>query len=293
MVKKIVGISILLCAALIIVFELGAVKKDEVIAEQQSGETPPELEQKVLSFSIDGRSPKGAKQWHLEGKSAEIIEDDIYLDDLGAVSYGDNTVVVLTSDKGIYRKAKGEVDLMGNVKVNSDDGLTLTTERAIWSQNTKEISTEEIVTIDRDNINAIGKGGMANSDTMYAILHEDVTVKMKPDTVVICDGPLEVDYNKHIAIFRNNVKVEDKDGRLFSDVLTVEFDPDTEKVKQVIAEGNVKTKKGKSYTISEKAVYTETTKSAKLLGRPRIIIDPQEIEELEKSDEEKAGRMKG
>jgi lipopolysaccharide assembly outer membrane protein LptD (OstA) len=76
--------------------------------------------------------------------------------------------------------------------------------------------------------------------------------------------------------------VEDKDGRLYADMLTVNFDPDTRKLTEVVAEGNVKVKKGNSYTISEKAVYTESTKSAKLLGRPRVVIDPAEVDKLDR-----------
>jgi len=128
---------------------------------------------------------------------------------------------------------------------------------------------------------ARGKGGMANSDERTAFLKEDVTVTIEPDTRVDCAGSLEVRYNDNIAIFMDDVKVKDKDGNLFADKLTVEFDPDTKKLAKVIAEGNVKVKRGKSYTISEKAVYTESTKSARLEGRPRIIIDPTELSKLE------------
>ncbi|MBU1084707.1 MAG: LPS export ABC transporter periplasmic protein LptC [Candidatus Omnitrophota bacterium] len=284
--KKISVICVLLFV-LVIMFIRSVVKEKEGMTPgagvPEKTDESSDLEQRVLTFSIDGRSPKGARQWHLEGKSAEIVGDDIHLNDLGAVAYGDSTVVILTSDKGIFNRERGEVELMGNVKVDSDDGLTLTTEKAKWSQNTKEISTDAAVHISRDGLIALGKGGMANSDRMYAVLEKDVIVRMKPDTKVTCDGPLEIDYNGHVAVFKNNVKVEDKDGKLFSDTLTVEFDPETEKFKRVIAEGNVKTKKGLSYTISDTAIYTESTKSAKLLGRPRIIIDPQEIEQLENS----------
>ncbi|MDP8258157.1 MAG: LPS export ABC transporter periplasmic protein LptC [Candidatus Aadella gelida] len=282
--NRIVGICLLLGLVVVLALRQGTPEEDDISAPTKTEEKKDggsDLEQRVLSFSIDGRSPKGAQQWHLEGKSAQIIGEDIHLDDLGAVAYGDKTIVILTSERGIYSKDKGEVELLGDVKVNSDDGLTLTTEKAKWSQNTKEIFTDTVVHISRDGLIAVGTGGMANSDKMYAILEKDVMVSMEPSTTVTCDGPLEIDYNGHVAIFKNNVKVTDKDGKLYADTLTVEFDPDTEKFKQVVAEGNVKTKKGRSYTISEKAIYTESTKSAKLLGRPRIIIDPQEIEKLD------------
>lgn len=253
---------------------------DEILAEKEQGK---ELEQKVLSFVIDGRSPGGVRQWHLEGNSAEIIGDDIHLNDLKAVAYGEDATVNLTSDKGIYSKEKGEVELIGNVDVVSDAGFTLATERAKWSQTTKEISTDVEVYITGEGMTATGKGGMANSDEKRAMLREDVLVTMEPSTRVNCDGPLEVSYQDSTAVFYKNVRVKDKDGKMFADKLTVNINPDTKKLAQVVAEGNVKVKRGKSYTISEKAIYTESTKHAELIGRPRVIIDPAQLAELEGS----------
>lgn len=241
-----------------------------------------DVDQKLLSFSIDGRSPKGMKQWHLEGNSAEIIDEAIHLNELKAIAYGDETVINLTSDEGIYNKSMGEVELIGNVYVVSDNGITLETEIAKWSQNTKEIYTDSIVHINSKGMKATGKGGMANSEEKTAMLKKDVTVTMEPSTRVDCDGSLDVSYGDNIAIFHDNVRVVDKDGNLFADKLTVEFDPETKELDRVIAEGNVKVKKGNSYTMSEKAIYTKSTKSAKLLGRPRIIIDPAEVSALDK-----------
>ncbi|MFH1665301.1 MAG: LPS export ABC transporter periplasmic protein LptC [Candidatus Omnitrophota bacterium] len=246
------------------------------------------LEQKILAFSIDGRSPKGAKQWHLDGDSAEIVGEDIHLNDLTAVVYGENVVINLTSDKGIYRRDKGEVELIGNVHVVSDDGFTLDTDKARWLQATKEIDTDSLVHIRKEGMSAVGQGGMANSDERRAVLNKNVNVTIEPDTKVDCDGSLEVDYNHNLAVFRDNVRVEDKDGKMFADKLTVEFNPETQKLFQVTAEGNVKIKKGKSYTISEKAIYRDSTKSAQLLGNPRVLIDPDELSDLEGLGEKSA-----
>lgn len=247
-----------------------------------------EVEQKVLTFTIDGRSSKGVKQWHLEGISAEIKGDDIYLNKLKAAAYGDVTVN-LTSNKGVYRKEKGIVELIGNVVVKGDDGTVLRTQSATWSQITKEISTEDGVRIERQGMSARGKGASANSDERKAKLKKDVIVVMEPHTTVTCDGPLMVSYDENKAIFYNNVEVVDKDGKMYSDKLTVSFDPGTKKLAEVVAEGHVKVKRGKSYTLSEKAIYKDSTKSAQLLGRPQVIIDPVELDDLNKFHSDKTG----
>jgi LPS export ABC transporter protein LptC len=149
--------------------------KSDKISSGKSAQNGQDLEQKVLTFSIDGRSPKGVQQWHLEGNSAEIIGEDIHLNDLTAIAYSKDATINLTSDKGIYHKEKGIVELLGNVEVLSDDGLSLETEKAQWSQQSKEISTDAVVHISKDNMSATGTGGMANSDQKKAILNKDVT----------------------------------------------------------------------------------------------------------------------
>ncbi len=240
-----------------------------------------DIDQKVMSFSVDGRSPIGVRQWHIEATSAEITgEEEIVLNMLKAVAYADETAVFLTSNTGVYHKDAGEVELIGNVEVVSEEGFKLKTERAKWSHKDKKISTDEIVEITREGLVAVGKGGMADSENKRAVLFSDVSVTMVPETKVRCNGSLEVSYTDNKAIFRDNVVVEDKDGSLSSDKLTVDFDPVTQKLARVTAEGNVKIKRGNSYTLSEKAVYTDSTRSAKLEGNPRIIIDPTELAEL-------------
>lgn len=250
-------------------------------AESQAQENREEeaLKQKMLTFSIDGKTASGVKQWHLEGKAAEMIDDEIHLQDLDAIAYGDEFTVTLTSEKGVYRRKEGEVELFGNVRVLTEDGSLLTTERAKWSYNTKEITTDSLVDIKREDMHAIGTGARANNLEKTAVLLKDVTVEMEPATIIKCDGPLEADFGENIAIFRNNVRVQDKQGNLLADVMKVYIDSESSKISKVEAEGNVKLLKGKSYTLCEKAVYTDGTGSVKFIGKPRVVIAPQELAE--------------
>ena len=264
--------------------EVSAIKEKDADKKSKNDQ----VEQKILTFTIDGRSSKGVKQWNLEGVSAEIKGDDIYLNKLKAAAYGDVTVN-LTSNKGVYRKDKGIVELIGNVVVKGDDGTVLRTQSATWSQLTKEITTEDEVRIERQGMSARGKGASANSDERKAKLKKAVIVVMEPHTTVTCDGPLLVSYDENRAVFHNNVEVVDKDGKMYADKLTVSFDPGTKKLAEVVAEGHVKVKKGRSYTLSEKAIYKDSTKSAQLLGRPQVIIDPVELDGLNKFHSDKTG----
>jgi len=245
----------------------------------KGAEDAADLKHKVYSFEIDGKTSKGVKQWHLEGKEAEMIGDEIHLEGLDVVAYGEDFTVNLTSDKGIYRKNKAEVELIGDVKVVSEDGAVLTTDRAKWLQTTREITTDSVVNIERENMRARGRGALANSFERRAVLLTDVTVEMEPATLVECDGSLDVRFEDNKAVFSENVRVTDKDGKLFSDTLTVYFDPETRKIAEVVAENNVKVWRGKSYTLCEKATYTDGTRSVKFTGNPRVVIAPEELTE--------------
>jgi LPS export ABC transporter protein LptC len=362
-----------------------------------------DIEQKVYTFSVDGRSPKGVKQWHLEGKAAAMVDDVIHLEELTAVAFGEGVTVDFNADKGIYDREKGEVELIGNVEVRTQDGAVLNTDKATWSQVTREIFTDEIVKISkgdlsatgrgasassiekeavffkeisvkvggttaitcdgplvvrfednmavfsnnvlvedemnegdlsadamtvyfdaeskkidrveatgnvnvvseeggflsttkatwtqdtgevstdaevyikRDEVEARGKGAIANIEKKHAVLLSEIYVRFEPDTIIKSNGSLEIDFNENIAIFSDGVEVEDKEGKLYADKISVEFDSASNKIARVKAEGNVKLSKGQSYTLCEKAVYTEGTGSVQFLGKPRVVIDPNEF----------------
>ncbi len=51
-------------------------------------------------------------------------------------------------------------------------------------------------------------------------------------------------------------------------------------MKQVIAEGNVRIVRGKDTSYSEKAIYDVANKKLTLKGSPRLIIFPEEGQEL-------------
>ena len=238
-----------------------------------------DLSQKIYQFTMDGRTAKGVKQWHLEGKAAEIMGSNINLDNLDAIAYSDKYTVKISSDSGIFHRDKSEVELIGNVKVTSDEnGAVLTTDRAVWSQTTREVVTDSIVNIVQQDMHMTGKGAKANAFDKTAKFLSDVTVDLEPSTRITCDGSLDVSFDDNKAIFHKNVRVVDKDGIINSDKMTVFTDPLTRKVAQVIAEGNVKVVKGNSYSICERATYTDGTRSVQLLGRPRIVIAPEELQ---------------
>jgi len=97
----------------------------------------------------------------------------------------------------------------------------------------------------------------------------------KKPTVITCDGPLEIDYTKQTAIFKNNVKVEqEKESQMYADKMEVDFDFKNKALTRIKSMGNVRIVKGDNTSYSEEALYTANDKKMTLTGRPRLIIYP-------------------
>jgi len=91
---------------------------------------------------------------------------------------------------------------------------------------------------------------------------------------VTCDGPLEVQYENGMAIFHDNVHVNQNESELFADMAYVYFDAKTRSLTKVVAEGNVKVVRGKDVSYADKATYFADGKRVVLEGRPRLVIFP-------------------
>jgi lipopolysaccharide export system protein LptA len=94
-----------------------------------------------------------------------------------------------------------------------------------------------------------------------------------------------VDYEKNIAIFNNNVKVEKSDLTIYSDKMQVYFTPKQQdkaatqgvavissSVSKIVALGNVRIIRGENISYSQEAIYTSLDKKITLTGKPQIII---------------------
>jgi len=70
--------------------------------------------------------------------------------------------------------------------------------------------------------------------------YKEVEVDIVPERKVTCDGPFELDYDAHVAIFSNNVRITEGEMETFTDKLTVYLHPETNQIDRVVTEGNVK-----------------------------------------------------
>jgi len=116
----------------------------------------------------------------------------------------------------------------------------MVTDYAKWNAENEEITTDSYVIIKRQNIMCTGRGLITRPHLKWVTFREEVEVDIAPDKKILCSGPFEIDHEKNVAIFNNNVKIIDKESETFTDRLTVYLNPDTNEVERVVTEGNVR-----------------------------------------------------
>jgi lipopolysaccharide transport protein LptA len=202
------------------------------------------VQQKVLAFNLEGLADNGQKKWDVTGKSAESVsETKVKLNDIVAKAYGSGSEATIPAKDGIYDKVKNNVTLENDVKAT-------------------------IVSAPGGSIAGPAATPAAQADGQPA--QKDKAKKSK--TIITCDGEVEFDYDRNCAYFSKNVKVTSDDGDIDADKITMNLDPATRRVKEIIAEGNVRIKQGENITYSETATYFESEHKIILTGKPKIVI---------------------
>jgi len=261
-----------------------------------------ESEQQISDFSLAGYGEKGKKNWDLSGKSADIFAEVVKLNDVVGNLYGKEEDIKLTARKGDFNKLDGKVHLEQDVVITTSSGTKLTTDSLDWDRKNQLVSTDNTVNIKRDNMVVVASGAKGEPNLKKVALEKDIRLDINPalqaqeespegkeKIVITCDGPLEINYEKNIASFNNNVKVERTDFTIYSDKMDVYFissNKETQdrgqadkapglmgsKIDKIVARGNVKVVRGENVSYSEEATYTASDRKIVLSGRPRLVI---------------------
>lgn len=293
--RKLVLIFVFLflgCACL----EAVEVKEDKPVVVKEAKES----DQQIGDFSLSGFGDKGKKSWDLAGKSADIFNEVVKLKKVVGNNYAQNDTVNLTADKGDFNKKSGVVHLQDNVVITTDSGTQLTTDTLDWDRKQQVVSTLDKVNLARADMNLSGQGAQGQTGLKQLMLDKNVRldiqtldkqVNKKEKILITCDGPLDVDYEKNIAIFNNNVKVEKSDLIIYSDKMQVYFSPKQQSgavaqgmagisssLNKIVALGNVRIIRGENVSYSQEATYTASDKKITLNGKPQIVIYQTEVQ---------------
>ncbi len=274
--------KIILILILALVFS-GCAKKEAKVSAPSEEEIAMEGEQKIMYFSLSGYEQGGKKKWEVEGKSADIMADVVNLTEVVAKAYGEEADVTLVADKGIFNRTSNDVHLESNVVATSSEGTKLKTDAIEWKNTEERVTTDRFVEVTREDMKTTSIGAEAHPNLKEVEFKKDVKVTTgKPETIITCDGPMEVNYGKNFAVFNNKVKVEDERGQLYCDKATAYYDSKTRQITKVVANGNVKIVRGGNWTFSDEAVYLAKDEKVILTGSPKVMIYPEEAKGAEK-----------
>ncbi len=209
-----------------------------------------EVSHKVYFFSFTKYTPNGEKEIEIEGDSADLLAKTVDLMNVVAKAYAEETPVTITADEGQYNKDKNLVHLSKNVVATTEDGTRLLTEKLDIYPADRALETNERASVKKESINIDGEGARGDSQLKKVAFKKNVTVVIKDagdglaesgqgTTVITCDGPLDIDYEKNIAFFNKNVVAKDKRGTLTADRMEVHYDKGQRRVAKIIATGNV------------------------------------------------------
>jgi len=277
-----------------------------------------ESDQQISDFSLTGYGEKGKKSWDLSGKSADIFNEVVKLKKVVGNLYGKEENINLTAERGDFNKNDGKVHLEQDVVITTSSGTKMTTDSLDWDRKNQLVTTKDPVNIQRDNMVIVAQGAKGETNLKKVNLEKDVRLDINPalakenqsDTVskdevnpankekiiITCDGPLEVDYDKNIATFNNNVKVDRQDTVIYSDKMDVYFIVSNKeektakensevnknqelmnsKIDKIVARGNVKVVRGENVSYSDEAIYSAKDKKLVLTGKPKLIISSTE-----------------
>jgi len=257
--------------------------------------------QQMSDFSLSGFGDLGKKSWDIAGKSAEIGTDIIKLNDVVSNFYGEQDTVRLTADTGNFNRSEGNIHLQDDVVVTTSSGARMTTDALDWDRKRQIVQTDCAVQVQKSNMVITGHGAQGFPDLNKLNLDKDVKVRidesLTPETaknatqkiVITCDGSLQVDYQKNIATFNDNVRVVTADGVIISDQMELYFKAQPtdgkqarlglddmsqagSKIERILARGNVKITRGQNVSYSDQAVYSSLENKITLLGRPKLVI---------------------
>lgn len=201
---------------------------------------------KVHVFSFAKYRPSGEKEIEIEGDSANLMDEVVLLSNVIAKAYAEDVAITITSDKGNYNKKENHVFLEDNVVATTDNGTRMLTEELMIDPAQKTLNTEAAAQVKKDNIDIDGKGASADTNLKKVKFKKNVTVVIqdtqdhsKKPTVITCDGPLVINYEKNIAHFKENVIAKDERGTLRAEMMDVYYNRLSRRVSKIVALQNV------------------------------------------------------
>ena len=231
-----------------------------------------------------GHAPDGTKRWELTGTGAIADGAVITIQHPDGTGYDPQRTSYVTASLAQINQHSHRIRLEHDVTIHTSDGLWLASPQMYWLPDRDELTTDRPVRIETDHMLVRGRGAVGHSELKRAKLLRDVEMVLNPSADdppggnshvhITCDGPLSFDYERHIAVFEDNVHVVDDQGDLYSDKLVTYLDQTTRTIRYAEAIGNVRIVQGPNTATGQRAIYEPTMGKVTLMGSPSLVVSP-------------------
>jgi LPS export ABC transporter protein LptC len=242
----------------------------------------------MSGFTLTGYEVDGSKRWELEGTGASAVGEIVTIQRPNAKGYDLARTAYLTASAAQVNQKNRHVRLEHEVTIHTSDGLWFTSPILHWIPDQNQMATDQPVRIETDHMLLYGRGFRGLTQLKHATVLEDIELVLNPSdhemqvgegrrhVTITCDGPLSFDYENHIATFEQNVHVKDPNGDLYSDKLIAYLNEATHTIRYAEAIGRVRIHQHQNTARSEKAVYEPAIGKITLVGRPSLVVYPEE-----------------
>ncbi len=226
----------------------------------------------IKNFHLLGFDKDGNRNYEVWAEVAEIFNEQVKMYKVKANLYGEQNLII-KAEKAFLDKTTQNLELEKNVNIASEDKV-LKTDFLHWDIKNKKAKSVSPVELCESDFTIKATGLEADLDNQKTVLKNQIHLSLRERTftLITCRGPMEIDYKNNIAILYNQVKVDDKEGEIFSDKMEVYFDPETRQIKKIKALGNVKIVRADSITYAHEAEFDVGSKKLILKGEPRLVI---------------------
>lgn len=256
----------------ICIFSLFIVVSIKITAESDGSLS----EQKIKDFYLTNYTETGSQDWEVRGKEAVICGEFVDILKMDTIYYAKDDVITIQSQKAKLNKKNLNILLKEEVQIENKAGMKLVTDSLSWQRDKNQVTTDDDVKVTNNSAQITAKGLFADTELQIIDFKENVEVLITDEktgeiTVITCTGPLKIKRKQEQAVFKDNVVVKSKQGKLFADKVTVYFDVDQKQLLKVVAKGNVRIIKDENITLSQTAVYFEDGQRLILGSNPRVI----------------------
>lgn len=247
----------------------------------------PDADQEMSGFTLTGYEEDGTKRWELTGSGANMDGQLVTIQHPDGIGYDPQRTAWLTASAAEVDQTTRHVRMEHDVTIHTSDGLWFTSPILHWIPDQDQMATDQPVRIETDHMLLRGRGAHGRTNLKLAIIERDIEMVLNPSdqdlprpgpkqVKITCDGPLSFDYQNHIATFEQNVHVKDPSGDLYSDKLVAYLDETTHTIRYAEATGHVRIHQNQNTANSERAIYEPAIGKITLVGRPSLLVYPNE-----------------